>query len=83
MSLQPDTDQQLAKTSGRLAANGAKLLGLAAVLAIVGVILLITGASTVAGLFLIGLSLAPAIGAIALGGSGAVGKRAAERKDFA
>ncbi len=83
MSVQPDTDQQLAKTSGKLAANGAKLFGVAAVLAVIGAILLITGASTVAGLFLIGLALAPTIGGIALGGSGAVGKRAAKQKDFA
>ncbi len=83
MALQPDTDQQLAKTSGRLAANGAKLFGLAAVLVVLGAVLLITDASTVAGLFLIGLALAPTIGGIALTGSGAVGKRASERKDWA
>lgn len=83
MSLQPDTDQQLAKTSGKLAANGAKLLGVAVVLALVGVILLVTDASTVAGLFCIGLALPVTIGALMLGGSGAVGKRAAKQKDFA
>ena len=83
MSLQPDTDQQLAKTSGRLAANGAKLFGVAAVLAVVGVILLVTDASVVAGLFCIGLAMPVTIGALMLGGSGAIGKRASERKDFA
>jgi type IV secretory pathway protease TraF len=83
MSLQPDTDQQLAKTSGRLAANGAKLFGVAAVLAIVGAVLLITDASTVAGLFCVGLALPVTIGALMLTGSGAVGKRASEQKDFA
>lgn len=83
MSLQPDTDRQLAKTSGRLAANGVKLLGVAAVLVVVGAILLITGASTVAGLFAIGLAMPVTIGALMLGGSGAVGRRAAQRKDFA
>lgn len=82
MSIQPDTDQQLAKTSGKLAANGAKLFGVAAVLVIAGVILLLLDL-TIAGLFSIGLAGAPTIAAIALSGSGAVGKRAAERKDFA
>ncbi len=83
MSLQPDTDQQLAKTSGKLAANGAKLFAVAAVLAVVGAILLITDASTVAGLFCIGLAMPVTIGALMLGGSGAVGKRASQQKDFA
>ena len=83
MSLQPDTDQQLAKTSGKLAANGAKLFGVAAVLVVVGAILLITDASTVAGLFCVGLSLPVIIGALMLTGSGAVGKRASKQKDFA
>jgi hypothetical protein len=83
MSLQPDTDQQLAKTSGRMAANGAKLFGVAAVLAVVGAVLLITDASTVAGLFCIGLAMPVTIGALMLGGSGAIGKRASKQKDFA
>lgn len=82
MSVQPDSDRQLAKTSGRLAASGAKLFGVAAVLAIAGVICLIAGA-TVPGLFCLGLALAPTIAALALGGSAAVGKRASEQKDFA
>ena len=76
MSVQPDTDEQLAKTSGKLAANGAKLFGVAAVLAIIGAVLLITGASTVAGLMCLGLALAPTVAGIALTGSGAVGKLA-------
>ena len=83
MSLQPDTDQRLASTSRKLTANGAKLLALGIVLDVIGAILLITGASTVAGLFCIGIALAPTIAAVALMGSGAVGRRASEQKDFA
>ncbi|MEJ7891952.1 MAG: hypothetical protein WKF94_04875 [Solirubrobacteraceae bacterium] len=83
MAIQPDTDAKLATTARRLTANGVRLLGVAAVLAVVGAVLLITDASTVGGLFCIGLSLAPAIGAVALMGSGAVGKRASDQKDFA
>ena len=83
MSVQPDTDPQLAKTSGKLAANGAKMFAVAAVLAIVGAILLITDASTVAGLFCIGLAMPVTIGALMLTSSGAVGKRASKQKDFA
>lgn len=83
MALQPDTDAQLARTSRKLTANGVRLLCVAAVLAVVGAVLLITGASTVAGLFCIGLAGAPTIAALALMGSGAVGKRSSEHKDFA
>jgi heme O synthase-like polyprenyltransferase len=83
MPLQPDNDRQLAKTSGRLAANGAKLLVLAVILDIAGVILLVADISWVAALFCFGLSAAPLIAATGLIGSGAVGKRASEQKDFA
>ena len=83
MSLQPDTDQRLAQTSRKLTANGVRLLVLAAVLDVAGVILLVTDTSTVAGLFCLGLSLAPTIAAVALMGSGAVSKRSSEQKDFA
>lgn len=83
MSLQPDTDQKLARTSGRLAANGAKLLMLAAVLDIAGVILLVADITWVGALFCFGLSLAPTLAAVGLIGSGAVGKRASEQKPFA
>jgi hypothetical protein len=83
MSIQPDTDRRLAKTSGRLAASGGKLLGLAAVLAIVGAVLILTGASTVAGLFCIALALPPALAGTGLVGSGAVGRRASKQKPFA
>jgi heme O synthase-like polyprenyltransferase len=83
MPLQPDNDRQLAKTSGRLAANGAKLLVLAVILDIAGVILLVADISWVAALFCFGLSMAPLIAATGLIGSGAVGKRASEQKDFA
>lgn len=83
MSMQPDTDAKLARTSGRLATSGGRLLALSGVLALLGAILLIASVSTVAGLMLLGLSLPPAIGGFALLGSGAVGKRASEQKDFA
>lgn len=83
MAIQPDTDAQLGRTSRKLTANGVRLLGVAAVLAVIGAVLLITDASTVGGLFCIGLSLPPTVGAIALMGSGAVGQRASEQKDFA
>ena len=83
MSLQPDTDRQLARTSGRLTANGTKLLAVAAVLDVLGVILLVADVSVVAALFCFGLSLAPTLAAVGLIGSGTVGKRASEHKDFA
>jgi len=83
MSVQPDTDRKLDRTSGRMASGGARLLIGAAVLAVIGVVLLITGASTVAGLMCIGVSLAPAIGGVALLSSGAVGHHAAQRRTFA
>ena len=83
MSLQPDTDQRLERSSRRLTANGVRLLALAFVLDVVGVILLVTDASVVGGLFCLGLSLAPTIGALMLMGSGAVSKRASQQKDFA
>jgi membrane-bound ClpP family serine protease len=83
MSLQPDTDRRLEESSRRFTASGARLLALALILDITGIILLVTDASTVLGLFAIGLSLAPTIGAVALMGSGAVSKRASEQKDFA
>ena len=83
MSLQPDTDQRLETSSRRLSANGVRLLALALVLDVVGVILLALDISTVAGLFCLGLSMAPMIAAVALMGSGAVSKRASHQKDFA
>jgi hypothetical protein len=83
MPLQPDNDRQLAKTSGRLAANGAKLLALAVILDVAGVIMFVADISWVAALFCIGLSMPLWLGATGLIGSGAVGKRASEQKDFA
>lgn len=83
MSLQPDTDQRLERTSRKLSANGIRLLALALILDVVGVILLVADISTVAGLFCLGLSLAPTIAAVALMGSGAVGRRSAQHKDWA
>ena len=83
MSMQPDTDAKLARTSGRLSTSGGRLLAVSGVLALLGAILLITGASTVAGLMCLGLCLPPLIGGVALLGSAGVGKRAAEHKDFA
>jgi heme O synthase-like polyprenyltransferase len=83
MSIQPDTDRQLAKTSGRLAANGAKLLALAIVLDVIGIVLLVADITLVGALFAFGLSMPLWLGATGLIGSGAVGKRASEQKDFA
>ena len=83
MPLQPDNDRQLAKTSGRLAANGAKLLAVAVVLDIAAVILFAADVSWVAALFCIALSMPLWLGATGLIGSGVVGKRASEQKDFA
>ena len=83
MSLQPDTDQRLERTSRKLSANGVKLLVLALVLDVLGVILLVAEISTVAGLFCLALSAPPMIGAIMLMGSGAVGSRASQHKDWA
>lgn len=83
MSLQPDNDKRLAQTSRKLSANGVRLLALAAVLDVIGVILLVADISVVAGLFCLGLSLAPTIAAVALMGSGAVGTRASQHKDWA
>ncbi len=83
MSLQPDTDQRLERTSRKLSANGLKLLAVALVLDVVGAILLVADINTVAGLFCLGISAAPMIGAIMLMGSGAVGSRAADHKDWA
>ena len=83
MALQPDDDQRLARSSRRLTTNGVRLLALAVTLAVVGAILLVTDASTVLGLFAIGLAMPPTIGALMLMSSGAVSKRASEHKDFA
>ena len=83
MSLQPDTDQRLARTSGRLTANGVKLLVPAVVLDLAGIVLLVAEISWVAALFCFGLSMALWLGALGLVGSGAVGKRASEQKPFA
>jgi len=83
MSMQPDTDRKLERTSRRLTANGLRLLAVAGVLAVVGIVLIITGASKVAGLFCVGLSLAPGIGALMLTGSGAVSQHASKRRPFA
>ena len=83
MSLQPDTDQRLERSSRRLSANGVRLLAFALVLDVVGVILLVTDISVVVGLFCLGLSAPAIIGALMLMGSGAVGKRASQQKDFA
>ncbi len=83
MALQPDTDQRLEQTSGRLTANGVKLLVLALLLDAAAVILFAADVSWVAALFCIGLSMAPWIAATGLIGSGVVGKRASEQKPFA
>jgi hypothetical protein len=83
MSLQPDTDKRLAQTSRKLSANGLRLLVLALVLDVAGIILIVTDVSTVAGLFCLGLSAPPMIGALMLMGSGAVGSRSADHKDWA
>jgi hypothetical protein len=83
MSLQPDTDRRLGTTSRRLSASGVRILALALVLDVVGAVLLIADISVIAGLFCIGLSLPLLIAAVALTGSGAVGKRASQQKDFA
>ena len=83
MSLQPDTDQGLAETSGRLAANGTKLLALAVILDVAGIVLLVASISLVAALFCFGLSMPLWLGAMGLIGSGAVGRRASEQKPFA
>ncbi len=83
MPLQSDTDQRLARTSGRLTANGVKLLALALVLDVAGIVLLVADISWVAALFCFGLSAAPLLAATGLIGSGAVGKRASEQKPFA
>ena len=83
MSLQPDTDKRLAQTSRKLSANGVRLLVLALVLDVAGIILIVTDTSTVAGLFCLGLSAPIIIGAVMLMGSGAVGSRSADHKDWA
>lgn len=83
MSLQPDTDERLARTSGRLAANGAKLMAAGVVLDLAGVILLAADVTWVGALFCFGLSMPLWLGALGLIGSGAVGKREAEHKDWA
>jgi hypothetical protein len=83
MSLQPDTDRQLAKTSGRLATNGAKLMALAIVFDVIGAILLISGLSPTIGWIFLALTFPMWLGATGLIGSGAVGKRASQQKPFA
>ena len=83
MSLQPDTDRRLARTSGRLTANGVKLLVLAVLLDLAGVVLIVADISWVAALFCFGLSMALWLGAMGLVGSGAIGKRASQQKPWA
>jgi hypothetical protein len=83
MALQPDTDQRLDRTSGRLAGNGAKLLALGLTLYVVAAILLIASISNFIGFVCLALGTPPTIAAIALLLSGAVGHRASQQKPFA
>jgi hypothetical protein len=83
MSVQPDSDKQLARTSGKLAGNGARLLVAAIVLDIIGAVLLIASVTDRGGLLFIGLSLPLWLGAIALLVSGGAGKRYSKGKDWA
>jgi hypothetical protein len=83
MSVQPDTDKRLSRTSGGFLRNGSRLLTVGAVLYVIGAVLLLTGASTVAGLMCVGLATPPTIAAIALLLSGGAGKRFANHRDWA
>ena len=82
MSVQPDTDRRLDRTSKKLAGNGARLLVLGLVLYAIGAVLLITGATSVGGLMFIGIATPPTIAAIALLVSGGTGHHAAKHRPF-
>jgi hypothetical protein len=83
MSLQPDTDRRLDRTSRRLSANGARLLVLGAVLYIAGALLILLDISNVAGLMCIGLATPPTLGALALFASGYTANHAAKHRPWA
>jgi hypothetical protein len=81
----PVPDPELERTSRRLARPGWPLVALAAILAIVGVVLLIvaSGVVWVLGIILIAFAGPPAVVGLALLGSAAVSRWAARRRSFA
>jgi hypothetical protein len=83
MALQPDTDQRLDRTSGRLASNGGKLLALGLALYVIGALSLILSISNFVGFACLALGTPPTIAGVALLLSGAVGHRASQQKPFA
>jgi hypothetical protein len=85
MSVSPDTDRGLERTASKQSATGWRFLGLAAILFVVGLVVMQVGehAANFAGWALIGLSAPPAMAGLALLLSGLVGKRSAHHKPFA
>lgn len=85
MSNQPMTDRRLAQTSGSQRRNGVRLLLGGAVMIVLGllVVLVAHGFGNFVGIALAVLGAPPAMAGVALVLSGAVGGRAAQRKDFA
>ena len=83
MPLQPDSDERLAKTSGRQASSGGRLLAVGAALYVIGAILLLADITSIGGLMCIGLATPPTLGAIALFASAALSKRSSQHKPYA
>jgi hypothetical protein len=84
MSVSPDTDRGLERIADKQNTNGWRLLGLAAILFVLGLIILAVGedVANFAGLALMALSAPPAMAGLGLVLSGVVGKRSAQHKDF-
>ena len=85
MPVSPDTDRGLERTAGKQTRTGWRFVALAAILFVVGLIIMQVGehAANFAGWALIGLSAPPAMAGVALLLSGLVGKRSAQHKPFA
>jgi hypothetical protein len=85
MPVSPDTDRGLERTADKQKSTSWRFLGLAAILFVVGLIVMNVGehAANFAGWALIGLSAPPAMAGLALLLSGLVGKRHAQHKPFA
>jgi hypothetical protein len=85
MPVSPDTDRGLERTADKQKSTSWRLLGLAAILFALGLIIMGVGehAANFAGWALIALSAPPAMAGIALLLSGLVGKRSAQHKPFA
>ena len=85
MSLQPDTDQGLARTAGSQRTTGSRLLLAGGVLFALGLVLMLAGDgfADFIGVLLSALAAPPTLAGVALLMAAAVGGRASQQKPFA